>query len=131
MKSYKLGDMTFHKIDDGKPRLWLVEVYPQGRKGPRKRFATEGAALAGEIYTQGRVSTDSDRGIFSAHLFECRYKRFRQLFSPFRFGEVWEMGAPKGTGAHGVYGAVELRHDVPFHDVGQFVPALMIGKCLF
>ncbi len=65
---------------------------------------------------------------FSAHFFKCRYKRFRQLLGPFRFGKVRQMGAPKGTGAHGVYGAIELRHDVPFHDVGQLVSALMVGK---
>ena len=76
----------------------------------------------------GRVSTDSGGSEFSSYLFECRHERFRQLFGPFRFGEVREMGAPKGTGAHGVYGAIELRHDVPFHDVGQLVSALMIGK---
>ena len=74
------------------------------------------------------TSTDSGGGEFSAHLFKCRCERFRQLFCTFRFGEVWQVGAPKGTGTHGVHRAVELRHDVPFHDVGQFVPALMIGK---
>ena len=26
--------MTVCKLDDGKPLLWLVEVYPQGREGP-------------------------------------------------------------------------------------------------
>ncbi|MFM5670909.1 tyrosine-type recombinase/integrase [Aeromonas hydrophila] len=42
--------MTVRKLDDGKPRLWLAEVYPQGRKGPRKRkrFATKGEAQAWE-----------------------------------------------------------------------------------
>lgn len=90
-----------------------------------------GGVVDCEIYAQGRVSTGSSGGEFSAHLFECRRECFRQLFGPFHFGEVRQMGAPKGTGAHGVYGAIELRHDVPFHDVGQFVPALMIGKCLF
>ncbi|MGL6517357.1 phage integrase [Aeromonas caviae] len=42
--------MTVRKLDDGKPRLWLAEVYPQGREGPRKRkrFATKGEALAWE-----------------------------------------------------------------------------------
>ncbi len=36
--------MTVRKLDDGKPKLWLAEVYPQGRDGPRKRkrFATKG-----------------------------------------------------------------------------------------
>ena len=38
--------MTVRKLDDGKPKLWLVEIYPQGRNGPRKRkrFATKGEA---------------------------------------------------------------------------------------
>ena len=42
--------MTVRKLDDDKPKLWLVEVYPQGRDGPRKRkrFATKGEALAWE-----------------------------------------------------------------------------------
>lgn len=42
--------MTVRKLDDGKPKLWLAEVYPQGRDGPRKRrrFATKGEALAWE-----------------------------------------------------------------------------------
>ena len=78
-----------------------------------------------------RASNDSDRGVFSPYLFECRYERFRQLFCTFRFGEVWQVGAPKGTATHGIHGAVELRHDVPLHDVDQFVLALMIGKCFF
>lgn len=41
--------MTVRKLDDGKPLLWLVEVYPQGREGPRKRFATKGEAAAWEL----------------------------------------------------------------------------------
>lgn len=93
-----------------------------------KRFATKIAASVGEIYTQGRASTESGGGEFSAYLFECRCERFRQLLAPFRFGEIRQMGAPKGTGPYCVHSAVELRHDVPFHDVGQFVSALMIGK---
>lgn len=42
--------MTVRKLDYGKPRLWLAEVYPQGREGPRKRkrFATKGEALVWE-----------------------------------------------------------------------------------
>lgn len=42
--------MTVRKLDDSKPKLWLVEVYPEGRGGPRKRkrFATKGEALAWE-----------------------------------------------------------------------------------
>ena len=42
--------MTVRKLDDGKPKPWLAEVYPQGRDGPRKRkrFATKGEALAWE-----------------------------------------------------------------------------------
>lgn len=42
--------MSVRKLDDGKPHLWLAEVYPQGREGPRKRkrFATKGEALAWE-----------------------------------------------------------------------------------
>ncbi|CAJ1887943.1 phage integrase [Aeromonas veronii] len=45
--------MTVRKLDDGKPKLWLAEVYPQGREGPRKRkrFATKGEALAWERFT--------------------------------------------------------------------------------
>lgn len=44
--------MTVRKLDDGKPKPWLAEVYPQGRDGPRKRkrFATKGEALAFEKY---------------------------------------------------------------------------------
>lgn len=42
--------MTVRKLDDGKPKPWLVEVYPQGRDGPRKRkrHATKGEALVWE-----------------------------------------------------------------------------------
>lgn len=42
--------MSIRKLDDGKPRLWLAEVYPQGRDGPRKRkrFATKGEAQVWE-----------------------------------------------------------------------------------
>ncbi|UBO74883.1 phage integrase [Aeromonas rivuli] len=42
--------MTVRKLDDGKPHIWLAEVYPQGREGPRKRkrFATKGEALVWE-----------------------------------------------------------------------------------
>jgi len=42
--------MTVRKLDDGKPRPWLAEVYPQGRDGPRKRkrFATKGEAQVWE-----------------------------------------------------------------------------------
>ncbi len=44
--------MSIRKLDDGKPLLWLAEVYPQGREGPRKRkrFATKGEALAFERF---------------------------------------------------------------------------------
>lgn len=51
--------MTVRKLDDGKSKLWLVEVYPQGRGGPRKRkrFATKGEALAFE-----RFVMDPDKG---------------------------------------------------------------------
>lgn len=40
--------MTVRKLDDGKPRLWLAEVYPQGRDGPPKRFVTKRFATKGE-----------------------------------------------------------------------------------
>jgi len=51
--------MTVRKLDDDKSKLWLVEVYPQGRDGPRKRkrFATKGEALAFE-----RFVMDPDKG---------------------------------------------------------------------
>ena len=44
--------MTIGKLSDGNLKLWLVEVYPQGRAGPRKRkhFVTKGEALAWEKY---------------------------------------------------------------------------------
>jgi len=118
-----------------------------------KHFATKGEAMACAIFlmelhnrrlyeqvetwfrlhgkTVGIASTDNGWSEFSAHLFKRRHERFRKLFGPFRFGEVREVSAPKGTGTHGVHGAVELRHDVPLHDVGQFVSVLMLGKCLF
>ncbi|MFQ2266595.1 hypothetical protein ACK321_11065 [Aeromonas hydrophila] len=40
--------MTARKLDDGNLKLWLVEVYPQGRDGlrKRKRFATKGEVVA-------------------------------------------------------------------------------------
>lgn len=51
--------MTVRELDDDKSKLWLVEVYPQGRDGPRKRkrFATKGEALAFE-----RFVMDPDKG---------------------------------------------------------------------
>lgn len=44
--------MTVRKLNDGRARLWLAEVYPHGRSGPRKRkrFATKGEALAYEAF---------------------------------------------------------------------------------
>lgn len=44
--------MTIRKLDDGKSKLWLCDVYPQGRNGKRvrKRFATKGEALAYEKF---------------------------------------------------------------------------------
>ena len=42
--------MTVRKLDDGKPRLRLAEVYPQGRDGPPKRFATKGEAQVWETW---------------------------------------------------------------------------------
>lgn len=44
--------MTVRKLDDGKAKPWLAEVYPQGRDGPRKRkrFSTKGEALAYEAW---------------------------------------------------------------------------------
>lgn len=54
---------------------------------------------------------------------------FRKSKIPLRQGWVG-VGPKAGLFARG-YGAVELRHYVPFHDFGQLVPVLMIGKCLF
>ncbi len=44
--------MTVRKLDDGKAKLWLCDLYPQGRGGKRvrKRFATKGEALAYEKF---------------------------------------------------------------------------------
>ncbi|MFM5138452.1 phage integrase [Aeromonas rivipollensis] len=44
--------MTVRKLADGSTNPWLVEIYPQGRSGPRKRkrFATKGEALAWERF---------------------------------------------------------------------------------
>lgn len=44
--------MTARKLDDGKLKLWLVKVYPQGRDGlrKRKRFTTKGEVVAWEKY---------------------------------------------------------------------------------
>ncbi len=42
--------MTVRKLDDGKPKLWLADIRPDGVEGPRlrKRFLTKGEALAWE-----------------------------------------------------------------------------------
>ncbi|MGL4270151.1 MAG: phage integrase [Plesiomonas sp.] len=44
--------MTVRKLSDGKPKLWLAEVYPQGRDGlrQRKRFHTKAEASAWETF---------------------------------------------------------------------------------
>lgn len=44
--------MTVRKLTDGSTNPWLVEVYPQGRAGPRKRkrFVTKGEAVAWERF---------------------------------------------------------------------------------
>ncbi|MBZ6064665.1 tyrosine-type recombinase/integrase [Aeromonas schubertii] len=44
--------MTVRKLNDGKPKPWLAELYPQGRGGPRKRkrFHTQGEAKAWELF---------------------------------------------------------------------------------
>lgn len=44
--------MTVRKLTDGSTNPWLVEVYPQGRSGPRKRkrFVTKGEAVAWERF---------------------------------------------------------------------------------
>ncbi len=44
--------MTVRKLDDGKPLLWLADIRPGGRNGPRrrKRFATKGEATAWELW---------------------------------------------------------------------------------
>lgn len=49
--------MTIRKLDDGKSKLWLCDIYPQGRNGKRvrKRFATKGEALAYERFVLKEV----------------------------------------------------------------------------
>ena len=56
--------MAVHKLDYGKPKLWLAEVYPQGRNGPRKRrrFATKGEALAWEKHMQAQPWQQPEAG---------------------------------------------------------------------
>lgn len=50
--------MTIRKLDDGKPLIWLADLRPLGRDGPRKRrrFATKAEATAWESWVQGQYA---------------------------------------------------------------------------